>query len=916
VDQYLIFLLLGLANGAVYAVLGLTLVVTYRSSGVVNFATGAMALLGAYLYAFLRNGQILIPLPFLPETINLPSNLDFWPAAIISVLVCSVVGLLGYLAIFRPLRGAPPIAKAVASIGVMVVFTGLFTARVGSTSIPVGPILPTSTWTLGGVHITQDRVWLAVTVVVITLVLAAMYRFTRFGLVTRAAAETEKGAYVSGVSPDRIAAVNWMISAGVAAVAGILIAPIVPATPIGYTLFIVPALAAAIIGQFNMMVPAVLAGLAIGMTQSELAYLQGRHSWLPSSGLSELVPLALILLVLVARAKPLPSRGVIIQQTLGRAPRPSSLPRPALIGGALGVIGLFALQGTWRAALITSLIMAIICLSLVVVTGFAGQISLAQLTLAGVAGFLLAPLTSDWKVPLLHAPLPFPLAPLVAALGAMVVGVLVGLPALRIRGLPVAVVTLALGVAIEALWFTNPDFVGAGGKNVKGPTLFGLDLRAKVGDQYPRVQFGLLVLVVLVGVAIGVARLRKSALGSQMLAVRANERSAAGAGIAVVRVKLIAFAIAAFIAGLGGTMLAYFQSNVTFDPFTTLVGLTLFAIAYVGGITSVSGGIVAGLLATGGIANQIADSAVNLGDWYTVVGGLALVFTIIKNPEGIVGPIHAKLAARRAKATPDVTAVSARPEPIALVGPELVADGEVALSVADLTVRYGGVVAVDGVDLVVRKGTITGLIGPNGAGKTTLVDATSGFAPSAGQVRLGDHSLVGLAPYERVRSGLGRTFQQIQLYEDLSVEENVIVGTAGCGEREPADVGRVLELLELDTFADSPVGELSQGRRQVVSIARALVGNPSVLLLDEPAGGLDTTESRWLGQRLRNICDSGVSILLIDHDMHLVLNLCDSIYVVDFGRVIAHAAPSDIKADRAVAAAYLGATHAAEATTS
>ena len=159
----------------------------------------------------------------------------------------------------------------------------------------------------------------------------------------------------------------------------------------------------------------------------------------------------------------------------------------------------------------------------------------------------------------------------------------------------------------------QPRLVGTSGKNVVGPTLFGLDLRARVGTDFPRVQFGLLVLAVLVAVGIGVAKLRTSTLGSEMLAVRANERSAAGAGINVVRVKLIAFAIAAFIAGLGGAMLGYFQGNVTFDAFTTLVGLALFAIAYVGGITSVSGGIVAGMLAAGGLVADRVEQLVPPG---------------------------------------------------------------------------------------------------------------------------------------------------------------------------------------------------------------------------------------------------------------------------------------------------------------
>ena len=218
--------------------------------------------------------------------------------------------------------------------------------------------------------------------------------------------------------------------------------------------------------------------------------------------------------------------------------------------------------------------------------------------------------------------------------------------------------------------------------------------------------------------------------------------------------------------------------------------------------------------------------------------------------------------------------------------------------------------AVDGVDLDVRRGTIVGLIGPNGAGKTTLLDALSGFAPYEGRMTLEGSDLTGLPPHRRVRAGLGRTFQQTQLYEDLSVRENIVVGTAAARGREPQAMDEVLDLLDLTDLADRPVGELSQGRRQLVSIARALIGNPDVLLLDEPAGGLDSSESQWLGLRLRKVRDRGVTILLIDHDMHLVLNLCDSIYVLDFGRIIAHGPPSRIKTDRTVAAAYLGSTHA------
>jgi ABC-type branched-subunit amino acid transport system ATPase component len=243
-------------------------------------------------------------------------------------------------------------------------------------------------------------------------------------------------------------------------------------------------------------------------------------------------------------------------------------------------------------------------------------------------------------------------------------------------------------------------------------------------------------------------------------------------------------------------------------------------------------------------------------------------------------------------------------------------DAPNALEVRDLSVRYGGVVAVDGVSFAVKEGLIVGLIGPNGAGKTTLIDALSAFAPGEGTVLLGGSDLRELKPFERTRAGLGRTFQAIELYDDLSVEENVVVGLTGATgrtDRPTEDMLRdIFGLLELDAVRDRPAGELSQGQRQLVSIARVLAGRPKVLLLDEPAGGLDATESHWLGDRLRDIRDYGITILMVDHDMSLVLSLCDEIHVLNFGQIIASGTPAQVRSNRDVAAAYLGSTHAEE----
>ncbi|MFE7792766.1 ATP-binding cassette domain-containing protein [Streptomyces sp. NPDC057460] len=921
-DQYLVFLLLGLGNGAVFAALALALVLTFRSSGVVNFATGAIALYSAYTYAFLRKGELLVPIPGLPRTVGLGGELGLFPAMALSLVLAAAFGVLLYAVVFRPLRSAPPVAKAVASIGVMLVIQALLVARVGTAPVSVKSILPNGAVEWGGSRIPGDRLWFAAVVVAVTVALALVFRLTRFGLAARAAAESEKGALVSGLSPERIAMANWALSSAIAALSGILIAPIVPLVPLSYTLFIVPALAAALVGNFTALIPAVGAGLVIGMFQSELQFLQGKWSWLPQTGLAQLVPLVVILVYLVVRGRPLPTRGTVIRQTLGRAPRPERMLVPALGAATLGVVALFATQGSMRAAVITSLTLGVISLSLVVVTGFAGQISLAQLTLAGVGAFSLSWLTADWGVP-------FPIAPLLAAVVAMVIGVVIGLPALRIRGLPAAVVTIALAVAVEAFWFRNTDFNGGlDGAKVPSPHLFGIDLGIGAGEGYPRIRFGLLCLVVLLLVGLGVAHLRRSRLGAAMLAVRANERSAAAAGIDVSRTKIIAFAIGAFVAGLGGALLGYQQTVADPEMFTAIGGLSLFATAYLAGITALSGGVVAGVLGAGGLVSIALDRALSMGEWYSVIMGVGLVLTVIMNPEGLVGPAHA-LAARLRHETPTddqedaaltgtFTGTDADPRPtVDRTPPE---PGAAVLAVRDVGVRHGGVIALDAVSFEVRSGEIVGVIGPNGAGKTTLLDTVSGYQRGTGGVEFDGRDLSSLTPHRRSRAGLGRTFQGIELYEDLSVEENVLVGETAArhggdhvGSTEGIELrSRLFETLHLSSHRGQPARELSQGRRQLVSIARALAGRPRLLLLDEPAAGLDSSESRWLGERLRAVRAAGVTVLLVDHDMGLVLDVCDRIVVLDLGTVIAQGTPAEIQADPRVAAAYLGAARAQE----
>ncbi len=231
-------------------------------------------------------------------------------------------------------------------------------------------------------------------------------------------------------------------------------------------------------------------------------------------------------------------------------------------------------------------------------------------------------------------------------------------------------------------------------------------------------------------------------------------------------------------------------------------------------------------------------------------------------------------------------------------------NGEAALSVTDLRVSYGGVHAVDGLSLEVRRGSLTGLIGPNGAGKTSAIDAITAFTPSSGRVVLEGRDITRTSAHRRARLGLRRTWQSLELFDDLTVQENLEVSTGGRaarGELEP-----VLSLLGIEDQRRRLPTELSHGARKLVGVARSLVARPSVLALDEPAAGLDSDESQSFGRTLRSLADDGLSMLLVDHDMSLVLNVCDYIYVLEFGRLIAQGRPREVAKDPAVVAAYLG----------
>jgi branched-chain amino acid transport system permease protein len=894
-EQILLFILLGLGSGALIAGIALAVVLTYRGSGVINLSTGAIAMLGGYAFWALNSGKLA----------SLPIGLAV-PLALLFVLA---VGALTEFAVYRPLRNSSPLAKLVASLGVLLIAQSAMLLAFGVTAQPAASILPQTTVHLLGAVVPLNRFILAGLVIVATAVLAAAYKWTRFGLATRAAAENESAAMLSGLSPGVISLSNTLLASLVAGALGILAASITQLDPQTLPLQIVPALAAALIASFTSFGIACAASIGIGIMYSLLQYASAQ-SWFPQSGgvslpgVTDLLAFLIIIGVLFWRGARIPGRGELVERRLPEAPRPRHLWRTALIAGLAGAVLLVIFPFDFREALVNTLIGTVMALSLVVITGFVGQISVVQLALAGAAGFTVSHMFANFGIT-------FPVAALAGIAVAVVIGLITAVSAVRVRGVSLAVVTLAGAVAIENFGFVNSTWGGGlSGSPVPEPKLFGFDLGTQnsfhgIDGNVPSPVFGWVALICCVLLCVWVGFIRRGTLGQRMLAVRSNERAAAAAAINPRTVKLYAFGISALIAGVAGVLYAYNFGSVSADRFDAVTALSLIAFAYAGGITLISGAVFAGLISAQALIPYALDKWFGLnGNWFLLFGGVILIFTLLQNPTGVAGDIYRRTHKKAKVHAPDVAAASRERITPRTERPDLSGQPDV-LTVTGLSVRFGGVHALSDVTLNVKEGELVGLIGPNGAGKTTLIDAISGFVNSTGTVKLGDRDLRGLPAYERARNGLTRTWQSTELFDDLSVFENLTVAARESGVTED-DAKKTLALVGMDWAAEGEPSQLSSGQRKLVGVSRALVAKPKLLCLDEPAAGLDTAESEELGVTLRRLADQGQSMLLIEHDMGLVLGICDRVVVLEFGKVIAEGTPEEVRRNPKVIAAYLG----------
>ena len=552
------------------------------------------------------------------------------------------------------------------------------------------------------------------------------------------------------------------------------------------------------------------------------------------------------------------------------------------------------------------LIFAVLAIGLGLCMGVAGQVNLAQVAFFGVGAYATAILTTK-------AGLGFWVAALLAIAATIAVGLVVGTPALRVQSHYLGIVTLGLALAFTN-WVTNAQVSGGaeGISSIPGPALPGVDL----DSEYLYYYLELIVFALALAFGLFLVRTR---LGRRMRAMRDDSLAAGALGAEVPQLRMAAFLLASVYGGVGGVLYAGLIRYVAPESFGIANMFLLLGMVIIGGRQSLIGCVVGAV----GLA-LVREGLVDHPTVAQVAYGAVVVLVVVFAPTGLAGlpaRVHAAFARRRQQQGAAARLGPFQPYPAADSRPS----GRPMLDVSGVTMQFRGLRALDEVSLTVSEGEIRGIVGPNGSGKTTLFNVVSGlYRPTAGQVRFCGQDMTGSRPYRLARAGMSRTFQNLRLFGDLTVEENILVAL----DRSPTlaswryllgpisilrqdralrrQAGEVLDRYGLTDFAQSPPRSLSYGIQRRVEIARAVAAAPSLLLLDEPAAGLNGEEVRQLSEIVRSIRDSGITVIVIEHNMGLVMSLCERITVLAGGRVIAEGEPAEVAATPAVIEAYLG----------
>jgi ABC-type branched-subunit amino acid transport system ATPase component/ABC-type branched-subunit amino acid transport system permease subunit len=915
-EEAFTFVVVGIAGGSTYALLALGLVLVHSVSRVLNFAQGAFGTLAAFIAASIAMGH------------DLP-----WPVAVVAgVAVGAAVGAVTAVVLLGRDGGILP--PLVGTVGILSAITLIEARWLGGTREFPTPVSGRGV-ELAGVVITPTRMLVVAVAAAAGLLLWLALERTRIGLALRAGADNREGARIVGLDPRRLEVAAWSVAGALGALAGVLSGWTTQSITPGFLTGVLPqAFAAAMLGGMVSLPGAILGGLVVGVAESLT-----RLYWGGTPGSPELVVFLVLGAVLLLRPQGLftrARRGLAFEGSeslvrllpMVRDPRPGSMvARLAGPGGpVVGVVACIAIAGAVSGSDAFKLsalpVYALLALSLNFLASATGQLSLGHAGLFGLGAFGSAIATTSWDLPPV---LGFLAGPALAGAAAAVLGA----ASLRVRGLYLAVLTLAFGVVLQAFVFPTETFSqGGAGLTLSRPEVGPFDL---ADDGTFLAACGLLLVVVWAVLR----RLERVPLLRGMVAIRENQTAASARGIDATRLGVAGFAISGVLAGLAGSTYAFRQGIVVASVFPVQLSLTLVIWVVLGGLGSRAG--VAAVAAGFTLIDLYASGSNQL---VTLLAALAVVLLIGRQPLGAGGALRALFERRRPAPPPGAAreqgASEAEPEslssgpvtvPLVVRMPDREAVRPVLLAARDLTVRFGGNVAIDSLTLDVHPGEIVGILGPNGAGKTTTFNVLSGFiTPSRGEVWFRGRAISALTPAERTRRGLGRSFQQGGLWPSETAHANLLMAQYGRAagtsfgdavgmspdqlrrdRRRAAVADEVLEVLGLGYAARRPVGTLPYGHRKVLEIGCAVATRPEALLLDEPAAGLHGAQSEWVAQAISALRrELGITVVVIEHDVPLVRSVSDRIYVLDFGRLLTEGLPDDVLARPEVIEAYLG----------
>jgi ABC-type branched-subunit amino acid transport system ATPase component/ABC-type branched-subunit amino acid transport system permease subunit len=904
---------LGAISGMTYGVLAVGLVLVHRSSKVINFAHGEIGAFGAAVC-----GVLVVR-----------SGFPYWVAFVVGVALSIAIGAFTEITVIRRLRPAPRLMSLVATLGVaqfLLFFSSVVNSQVtAGSAFPQPPGMPE--FRVGALLVTQSYSAMLIITPVVVGALAVFLRWSRFGLALRAASANTDRARMAGISAARMATMAWAMAGGVAAFTTVLIIPtrgFITAETLGPVLLL-RALAPAVIARMASLPVALAAGIGIGIVDQVLIFNY------PTSGVAEIILLGIIVVALLLQAR----RGSRVEEKQDWAvlrPWPilpeafrqvwaiRNLGRLAAAGALVAAVGFgTASTNSTAVTLVAIVAFSLMGLSIGVVTGLGGQLALGQFALAGIGAVASFAVTSRL------GPGGFPLALVCAAVAAGAVAVLVGVPALRVRGLMLGVVTLSFALAAQR-WLLAQSWALGAGVSTRRPSIGGFSF-----DDTKRYYFWALGVL-----ALGVWCARNvwhGGIGLRLRAVRDNEDAARALGVSATATKLVGFAIAGVLAGLAGSVYGHLLSPISAGSFDVVTSINIVALTVLGGIGLLAGPLLGAIYIIGLPRFLPLDSA---GLAATALGWLLLILYF---PGGIAQLVAAPrrhlihLLARRAGLDPvaieastdgdsQPNAISSRGAVLDRGRPVAVSD-EVLLEARAVVKRYGGINAVDGVDLRLCRGEILGLIGPNGAGKTTLFEVLSGFASAdRGQVVYLGADVTSWSTEQRARAGLIRSFQDAALFPTLTVLETVTLaferarptpvvasamGLHAAERRKERAARELVSLMGLDPFRNKQVRELSTGTRRITELACVVALDPIVLLLDEPSSGIAQRESEALGGlilALRN--HLGCTLVVIEHDIPLLMGLSTRMVAMDTGQIIAQGSPDEVRSHPLVVTSYLG----------